>query len=131
MKSCANCSFYEGDQESGVCNVLPCIRISQSEADGDTPAGTIDIESWRAFPYGVCMFWQPAEDGVVRFAADEPPTLIGGLYAIAKGLHAIADAFHMDNVSHAICMGIRHRLFGADADSWRSILEMRQDNEYD
>lgn len=130
MKSCANCNFYEAGEHSGFCHVLPSVRVTHYDASEET-IGAAEIESRYAWPDEVCMFWQPAEDGVVRFAADEPPTLIGGLYAIAKGLHAIADAFHMDNVSHAICMGIRHGLFGADADSWRSILEMKQDNEYD
>jgi hypothetical protein len=54
----------------------------------------------------------------------------GGLLAIAEGLNNIAAALNnIDNLSHSICMGIRKGLFGADADSGRSILELRPDDE--
>ncbi len=53
----------------------------------------------------------------------EPANVVDGLFAIARGLHAIADALHMDNLSHATCMGVRKGLFGADAESDTSILD--------
>ncbi|NLS96315.1 MAG: hypothetical protein GXX96_29610 [Planctomycetaceae bacterium] len=62
-------------------------------------------------------------------APGELVNVVGGLLAIARGLERIADAMHIDNVSHSICMGIRKGLFGADAESYRSILELKRDDD--
>lgn len=62
----------------------------------------------------------------------EAATVVGGLHAIARGLFAVAKAIDGlaagrevrvkltvaddDALAHAICMGLRHGLFGAHAD---------------
>ena len=56
--------------------------------------------------------------------------IANGLFAIARGLQAIANNTSTDNLAHNICMGIRKGIFGADADNNSTILDlMRPDEE--
>lgn len=57
-----------------------------------------------------------------------PANVADGLFAVARALGKIADALNMDRTEHAICMGVRHGLFGAAADAGSTILELKMED---
>jgi len=53
-----------------------------------------------------------------------PANVADAVFAVARALNRIAGALDMDCMEHAICMGIRHGLFGVAADAGSTILTL-------